>query len=56
MSDIENKYRVSIRFMCYNHENFKEAMDGIMMQETKFKVAVEVEDNPNGKYKFNQFS
>lgn len=40
------QYLVSIRLMTYMHEPFiKDAMDGIMMQETKFKVEVVVGDD-----------
>lgn len=40
------EYLVSIRLMTFMHEPFiKDAMDGIMMQQTKFKVEVVVGDD-----------
>lgn len=46
MSSSEATYAVSVRLMCYNHENYiRQAMDGIMMQETDFKVEVVVGDD-----------
>jgi len=40
------EYMVSVRLMTYNHEKFiKEAMDGIMMQQTNFLVEVVVGDD-----------
>lgn len=46
MSDSKSEYAVSIRLMCYNHENYiRQAMDGVMMQETDFNVEVVIGDD-----------
>lgn len=46
MNKTDKEYAVSIRLMCYNHEDYiRQAMDGIMMQETNFKVEVVVGDD-----------
>jgi glycosyltransferase involved in cell wall biosynthesis len=40
------EYKLSVRLMTYMHESFiKQAMDGIMMQKTNFKIEVVVGDD-----------
>ncbi|MAO65796.1 MAG: hypothetical protein CL666_12440 [Balneola sp.] len=46
MRNSKSEYAVSVRLMCYNHEDYiRQAMDGIMMQETDFKVEVVIGDD-----------
>jgi len=46
MAIISPKYKLSVRLMTYMHEPFiKQAMDGIMMQKTDFKIEVVVGDD-----------
>jgi glycosyltransferase involved in cell wall biosynthesis len=46
MAIISPEYKLSVRLMTYMHEPFiKQAMDGIMMQKTDFKIEVVVGDD-----------
>ena len=46
MAIISPKYKLSVRLMTYMHESFvNQAMDGIMMQKTDFKIEVVVGDD-----------
>jgi len=46
MYNTSEEYKLSVRLMTYMHETFiKEAMDGIMMQKTDFKIEVVVGDD-----------
>jgi len=46
---VNNRPMVSVRLMTYKHETFiREAMDGIMMQQTSFSVEVVIGDDFSG--------